>query len=289
MTILEIMDFFTAIVQSLIWAYALCRFNPVKKKFIVSVLISTFVFLSSGMVCMYIIGQKFFIRLIFITFYYGITALYIIDDKWWKRLLRMGVFELGILAIDIFCITVAFPMIYYGTYTYLSAEVSLLARNLYNLIVYLVIVLGETYIRFREKVLYADRIGMLQLLLVGSQSMILIFLYRFNLKIGIIHVTGVSLFSVLLIFIDYFVTNEFFRQIIKQQKRETQLEQEMLKRQYQYDYYLLAQKEGEEIRDLRHDMKNHLQAMSYLVQLDGKEEQQRALEMLERLKQKLND
>ena len=51
---------------------------------------------------------------------------------------------------------------------------------------------------------------------------------------------------------------EMFYQLIRQQRKQNDLEQKMLEKEYQYNYYKLAYTQGEELRDIRHDMKNQL-------------------------------
>lgn len=282
----EVAHFMVNRIQNVIWAYVLCYFNPTKDKFHISFLKAFIIIWISTDTSLYIIGQNFSVRKIAFVVMCISFSYFVLDGALKERILRVLVYALTIFFVDIFSLLMAFPILEYGTFKNITPEIALLGMDVYTLVFYNVALLGDMiFIRKKRH----GVIDVMQLLLGISQTVVLVIMTRYHVDFIASHAIEISILSVCLLVLEYLVVNEFFRQIIKQQKRETQLEQEMLKRQYQYDYYLLAQKEGEEIRDLRHDMKNHLQAMSYLVQLDGKEEQQRAMEMLERLKQKLND
>ena len=82
---------------------------------------------------------------------------------------------------------------------------------------------------------------------------------------------------------------EMFYQLIRQQRKQNDLEQKMLEKQYQYNYYKLAYTQGEELRDIRHDMKNQLQAMDYLLYSRSDEDRKTAEKMLENLTDKMTN
>lgn len=66
----------------------------------------------------------------------------------------------------------------------------------------------------------------------------------------------------------FLVVNELFQQMLVQQKKQAELEQMVLEQEYQYDYYKKAHKQSEYMRDMRHDMRNQLQTVGALLQLD---------------------
>ena len=80
---------------------------------------------------------------------------------------------------------------------------------------------------------------------------------------------------------------EMFYQLIRQQRKQNDLEQKMLEKEYQYNYYKLAYTQGEELRDIRHDMKNQLQAVHYLLYSENIADRKTAEQMLEDLTDKM--
>lgn len=104
---------------------------------------------------------------------------------------------------------------------------------------------------------------------------------------GTRYIIMVTAFSCILVLLGYYLTTEMFYEIIRQEKKKIELEREKLEQKYQYDYYILARNHGEKSRDLRHDMRNQLQTVQYLLQAKEEEEKERAEEMLEKLRRKI--
>lgn len=66
------------------------------------------------------------------------------------------------------------------------------------------------------------------------------------------------------------------------------MEKLRVEKQYQYNYYQLAQKQGEEIRDIRHDLRNQIQTIQYLLESGDEKQNKIGREMLENLKHRMN-
>ena len=94
------------------------------------------------------------------------------------------------------------------------------------------------------------------------------------------------IFSIIMIG-GYLVVMEMFRAIQRQQKKQSELEQISLERRYQYDYYQKAYTRSEAIRDMRHDMRNQLQAIQYRFHSEEEESRMRAEEMVNQLCEKI--
>lgn len=95
------------------------------------------------------------------------------------------------------------------------------------------------------------------------------------------------IFSLVLV-MEYFLTIEVFRESLEQREKENELAQMKLKQKYEYDYYQFAQKQGEEIRDIRHDLRNQLQTIQYMLKFGEEQGEKIGKEMLESLKKRVN-
>ena len=80
-----------------------------------------------------------------------------------------------------------------------------------------------------------------------------------------------------------------FQKVVMLMEKLHELEKRELERRYQYDYYQKAYTRSEEIRDMRHDMRNQLQAIQYLFQSEEEESRRRAEEMVNQLCEKVNE
>lgn len=96
-----------------------------------------------------------------------------------------------------------------------------------------------------------------------------------------------TVISNMALFIGYFMATEVFMEMSRQQQRKSEMEKLRAEKQYQYNYYQLAQRQGEEIRDIRHDLRNQLQAIQYLLKTGDEKGEQIGKEMLENLKQRV--
>ena len=63
----------------------------------------------------------------------------------------------------------------------------------------------------------------------------------------------------------------------------------MLEKRYQFDYYKLAYAKGEELRDIRHDIRNQLQAMEHLLHSEKREDKKRVEQMFVKLSDRVSD
>lgn len=97
-----------------------------------------------------------------------------------------------------------------------------------------------------------------------------------------------TVISNMFLLIGYFIVTEVFEEISKQQQREKEMEKIKAERQYQYNYYQLAQRQGEEIRDIRHDLRNQLQTIQYLLESEDEKETEIGKEVFENLKKRVN-
>lgn len=94
-----------------------------------------------------------------------------------------------------------------------------------------------------------------------------------------------AIFSVIMMG-GFLLVHEMYKLMLNQQRKKAELEQIALEKMYQYDYYKKAFVQGERIRDIRHDMRNQLQTVEYLLCSESEEDRRRAEEMVEVLLEK---
>ena len=114
-------------------------------------------------------------------------------------------------------------------------------------------------------------------------------LYQANASALTANAVVLSVFYSGVVIVGYFFVLQLFELVVQQQKKQSELEQISLERRYQYDYYQKAYTRSEEIRDMRHDMRNQLQAIQYLFQSEEEESRRRAEEMVNQLCEKVNE
>lgn len=165
-------------------------------------------------------------------------------------------------------------------------EMNLLARLLGTPMVFL-ICLGVEFLMSRQKGLVITALTGLGVAMALIQWMIIDILFTAN-SAGMIQdcVVMSFIFSSVLMG-GYIVVTEMFRIKMRQQEKEIELEQIRLKTRYQYDLYQQALEQGEQLRNLRHDMRNQLQTMQYLVGTKGKDGKDHALQMLDEMKNRM--
>ena len=124
-------------------------------------------------------------------------------------------------------------------------------------------------------------------ILVVCELIFLFVLFYIVSENGTKYIVMISAFASAIVMLGYYLMTEMFYEMIRQQEKKSELEQERLEQKYQYDYYMLAREQGESARDLRHDMRNQLQTVQYLMQAENEEDRRRAEEMLEKLRRKI--
>lgn len=102
----------------------------------------------------------------------------------------------------------------------------------------------------------------------------------------IINAVTISFIFSTVLMVGYIVVMELYRAMIKRQEKKNELEQMRLETQQLYELYQQVLGQEEDLRNLRHDLKNQLQAIQYLITTEN--ERERALQMLNELRNKIN-
>lgn len=165
-------------------------------------------------------------------------------------------------------------------------EMNMMGRLLGTSILFLISVILE-FIRNRHKSDIMKIITGLGVAMAFIQLQILDTLSKANGEGMIRSRVGMSILFSFVLMGGYIVVMELFRAKINQQEKENLLEQIQLETKYQYEYYCNALKQGEELRNIRHDMKNQLQALQLLLNCEKMEDKKRIGLILNEMKQRI--
>lgn len=215
-----------------------------------------------------------------------LIALMISEEKIIVKIVKGILGYFFFTALDIFCAFIIIP--WYFPDGVLSLEITpnlVLSRMIYGMIVYLILIIVEMVANWRKSFLFFlisclfITLGMAEMLILynvclGNQA---------GLKENFIILAVVCSASIML---QYFVSIDIFHHVILQNQRDAELEQIKQERNYQYEYYLSAYQQNEQLRDMRHDMRNYLQTIQFLMEddMDQKKAEQMIQELLQKFK-----
>lgn len=165
-------------------------------------------------------------------------------------------------------------------------EMNMLARLLGTPMVFLICLFVE-FVMSRHKGAMITAITGLGVAMAVIQWIILDTLFAANAGGIFKDCVGISFIFSTVLMGGYIIVTELFRGKMLQQEKESELEQIRLETQYQYDLYRQALEQGEVLRDLRHDMRNQLQTMQYLVSTKEKQDREDAVKMLREMKKRM--
>jgi hypothetical protein len=165
-------------------------------------------------------------------------------------------------------------------------EMNMMGRLLGTSILFLICVVLE-FIRNRHKSGIMKIITGLGVVMAVMQLQILDTLSKANGEGMIRSRVGMSILFSFVLMGGYIVVMELFRAKIRQQEKENLLEQIQSETTYQCEYYCNALKQGEELRNIRHDMRNQIQAVQFLLNSKRKEDKKRVALILSEMKQRI--
>lgn len=201
------------------------------------------------------------------------------------RRMRLGLFTY----FTFFLVDVAVQFLMFPSYVIVKlipVDQKMFGRNLATLAIFVVYIVCEMFFEKREerqsKSVMTMALGMAVAQLVILN--VLLDISRDDLLANTVFLTAISS---LIMMGGFLVVNELSRQMITQEKKRAELEQMTLEQQYQYDYYKKAYEQSEEIRDIRHDMRNQLQTVEVLLQSEEEKDRKRAKEMIQQLSGKV--
>lgn len=282
---IQIADFFVCIVQFYIFSNFVCRMNRTRYGYFESIccsmlIMSLFYFISNwGTEA---VDEKLIIGALQFT----INGMILFDGNLFYKMIRGWFCGIVYMGLDFLCYFIFYQWVPVDLgHISVSANI-VLARNLYNITIYLLVVILELFLQRKEEAELRIIVG-LAIVLAGCQIAVMKNLFQVN-SAGILnHILVLTMLYSGIVILGYFITMEMFYQLIRQQKKQNDLEQKMLEKEYQYNYYKLAYTQGEELRDIRHDMKNQLQAMHYLLYSENIEDRKTAEQMLGDLTDKM--
>ncbi len=214
---------------------------------------------------------------------YVLGGLFFYKGGWIKKI-GWGIFQYILLMIFEFLIQlVMFRDLIELIKTLPLLEMNMLARVLGTPMVFL-LCLGTDFLMSHHKGRMIKAITGLGVLMALIQWLVLKVLFTVNAEGMVRDCIGVSFIFSSVLMTGYIVVTELFRAKLRQQEKKNELEQICLETEYQYELYQQALKQGEELRDLRHDMRNQLQTMEYLLSTKKEEDKEYAVKMLHEMK-----
>ena len=193
--------------------------------------------------------------------------------------IALGALEIGTLFCCLSWLPIAYVKVVFTTNL-------VIGRVIYTFVAYFFIMVIQLVINWKKSRELKLLVG-ISAILVVCELIFLVMLFYSVSENGTKYIVMISAFASALVMLGYYLMTEMFYLIIRQQEKKSELEQERLEQKYQYDYYMLAREQGESARDLRHDMRNQLQTVQYLMQAENEEDRRRAEEMLEKLRRKI--
>ena len=288
MRIIYAADIFVAFIQAYMIADFLCRTLKRKHKYSVCM----FLKITGAMLGYFIMNYGIFryewrgilgtLCMYFVNFWiFDGSVLYVV---------RNSILEnLSCIALDFFNLLFVYPWMHLSLRADMKLSSKLLlGRNVYNLTMFLAITIVQLWL-YRNKGKELKQITFLTAIFALCQILIFRHIFGVNYEgltnyaatLSIVYSGGVIL--------GYLIVTRLFQKVVMLMEKLHELEQRELERRYQYDYYQKAYTRSEEIRDMRHDMRNQLQAIQYLFQSEEEESRRRAEEMVNQLCGKVNE
>ena len=275
-------ELMAATVQTYILAAFVCQIYKIKRPSKKSFCIAYLKIILSYFIVNYIFSKTPMQRIISGTLVFIIIGFLLFEGKWLRQIL-CGVYEyILFLFIDLITQFLVFPAFSKLIFSLPPMEQKLLGRNLGTAAVFIVYIVFELYInrkkerRLKHIIMLAPSLGIVQMFILDILS-------KSNPAGMIENRILITIFFSMIMIGGYLVVMELFQSIQRQQQKQAELEKMALERQYQYDYYQQAYIRSEEIRDMRHDMRNQLQTIQYLFHSEEEDSRMRAEEMVNQL------
>lgn len=210
----------------------------------------------------------------------------LIESSLWKSIKRGILVSFFLLLSEICMVFLIRPLFSYDLFVLQYREGTVLIKIIYTLIVYFEMLTLESIIYWkRNKKLNSILIS--YIIFVVCEFAILMTLVNSMGREKIKYLVVISSMYSFAIILSYFIMINVGEEIIRQEKKKNEIERSRLEKQYQYDYYILAKEKAEQVRDLRHDMRNQLQTVQYLISSETEDEKNHAREMLKNLEEKV--
>lgn len=233
-----------------------------------------------------IIGDSPIILTFINTAFVVVYVYLLVEGSLWQSIKR-GVFISFFLLLSEICIILVIrPVLFFNFFDLQFREDMILLKIIYTLIVYFEMLTLESIIYWkRNKKLNSILIS--YIIFVVCEFAILMTLVNSMGREKIKYLVVISSMYSFAIILSYFIMINVGEEIIRQEKKKNEIERSRLEKQYQYDYYILAKEKAEQVRDLRHDMRNQLQTVQYLISSETEDEKNHAREMLKNLEEKV--
>ena len=279
-------EIMSLVVQDYLLSNLVCKIYPVKKPYWASFLIVYIQQFLAFFSANFVFGKTPIIGSISVILIFLFTGLFLFEGNRIVQILLGLVEYVSFLILDLFL-----RFFFLASFEELIESLPpldqrILGRNIATAAVFIILILYDLYIH-RKDGKYIKSIMGLGIGLGVVQMVTLNLISSSNLKGMIEGKSIISMFFSMVMIGGYLVVMELFQSIQRQQQKQAKLEQMALERRYQYDYYQKAYTRSEAIRDMRHDMRNQLQAIQYRFHSEEEESRMRAEEMVNQLCEKI--
>lgn len=216
-----------------------------------------------------------------------VILLVLSSERFWLKFIKAFFgFSIFIL-LDLICSYLILPIFHLKVNFDLGMSSNLiLARTIFSILMYIFMIVLEMIFN-REKSFLFQLISVLFFIFGFAELIILRSVCLSNqegLRANFIILTVICSASIML---QYFVSMDIFHHVMLKNQRDAEIEQMKQERNYQYEYYLSAYQQSEQLRDMRHDMRNYLQTIQFLMEEDM--DSNHAKQMIDELLAKIGD
>ena len=279
-------DFIAINIQSYLSACIFCNIFPVKKPRWKSLLIADIQMIVCYFVVNYIFCETSLERIISGTITFVIFGFFLYEGSRVRQIGTSILQYMLMLTLDLAISVLLFVDFVSLIRTLLPEEHMRMGRNLATALLFFILAIIEfvKYLKEKKKISYIMVLGILMSIV---QLIILDTLANANTDGMITNRFMITIFLSFAVMGGYLILMSLFKTVQAQQKKKHDLEQVQLETKYQYESYRSALQHGEQLRNLRHDMKNQLQAVQFLLNSKRKEDRSRADVILEEMKNRV--
>lgn len=167
------------------------------------------------------------------------------------------------------------------------AEQKLLGRNLLTTVVFFMCLVQEL-ILFRNKEKYNKFIVGLGISIGIVQFIIWTVLSKTNIWGMVDNQLIVTILFSFALMGGYGIVTRLYKNYCSQNKKANEIEQIRLEMQYQKNFYQNAVKQGEILKNIKHDIRNQLQTVNCFIHSNSQRDKKRAVELLDEIKRNIS-
>ena len=278
-------DFIAINIQSYLSACIFCNVFRVKEPRWKSLLIADIQMIVSYFVVNYIFYETSIQRIISGTITFIIFGFFLYEGSRVRQIGTSILQYMLMLILDLAISVLLFVDFVTLIQTLLPEEHMRMGRNIATALLFFILAIIEfiKYLKEKKKISYIMGLG---ILISIVQLIILDTLAEANADGMITNRFIITIFLSFIVMGGYLIVTSLFKLVQTQQEKKNELEQIRYETEYQYDFYRSALQQGEELRNMRHDMKNQLQAIQFIRNSKSEEDRMRVHLILEEMKKR---